>query len=322
MKFRLDTNMALVLVFALLATLSQGVAYRISSDLLGATIRAREIDKIDTIGRVIERLIAQQSVHLQQIARLLAANSELSAGLARQEPDRTATVAALFDRLQGISEAALLEVTDDKEIVVYRAHDPMRRGDRATGWGVYEALAGDSLLVSALSARGVEVRAIEPLRTEGKIVGTLSVGLYLNESFIKSLRREVNADLALLLRSGQGVASDPALLFDPDSQAMIEAFQKKIPIYREDVASRKTRVFLPILLVDQAFVILIQLDSASAYRLLDQDLQLSAAYAALILAGSVLLGILTLRFVMRPLRRLRAQAERTAVEKPSELPSK
>ncbi|MDS4029984.1 MAG: response regulator [Candidatus Contendobacter sp.] len=314
MKFRLDTSMTLVLVFALLAALSQWVAYQLSSDLLGTTVRAREIDKIDTIGRVIERLIAQQGARLQQFARLLAANSELSSGLAREEPDRVAMIAAFFDRLQDISRVDILEVTDDKEIVVYRAHDPTRRGDRATAWGVYEALTGGSLLVSALGSRGVEIRAIEPLRAEGKIVGTLSAGLYLDERFIKTLSREVSADLALVLRSGRAVASNSALLANPDSQAVIEAFEKKIPIYREDTASRQTRVFLPILLVDQAFVILVQLDSTSAYRLLDQGLRRSAAYAALILAGSILLGILTLRFVMRPLRGLRAQAERTAVE--------
>ena len=314
MKLRLDTSMTLVLVFALLAALSQWVAYQVSSDLLGATVRAREIDKIDTIGRVIGRLIAQQGAHLQQFARLLAANSELSSGLARKEPDRVAMIAAFFDRIQGISKADLLEVTDDEEIVVYRAHDPARRGDRTTVWGVYEALAGSGSLVSALGSRGVEIRAIEPLRAEGRIVGTLSVGLYLDEGFIKALSREVGAELALVLRSGQAVASNSALLADRDSRAVIEAFEKKIPIYREDTASRQTRVFLPILLVDQALVILIQLDSTPAYQLLDKGLQRSAAYAALILAGSILLGILTLRFVMRPLRRLRAQAERTAVE--------
>jgi len=314
MKLRFSTNMTLVLVFALLAALSQWVAYQVSSDLLSATVRAREIDKIDTISRVIERLIAQQGAHLQQFARLLAANSELSSGLVRQEPDRVAMIAAFFGRVQGISKADLLEVTDDKEIVVYRAHDPTRRGDRTTVWGVYEGLAGDSLLVSALGSRGVEIRAIEPLRAEGKIVGTLSVGLYLDERFVKTLSREVGADLALVLRSGRAAASDSTLLANPDSQAVIEAFEKKIPIYREETVSRQTRVFLPMLLVDQAFVILIQLDSTSAYRLLDQGLQRSAAYAALILAGSILLGILTLRWVMRPLRRLRAQAQQTAIE--------
>ena len=314
MRLRFGTSMTLVLVFALLAALSQGVAYQVSSDLLGTAVRAREIDKIDTISRVIERLIAQQSVHLQQFARLLAANNELSSGLLRPEPDRVTAVAAIFSRIQGISKIDLLEVTDEREIVVYRAHDPTRRGDRATAWGVYEALAGSSLLVSTFGSRGVEIRATEPLRAESKIVGTLSVGLYLDESFIKALSHEVGAELALLARSGRVVASNSALLADWDSRAVIEAFEKKIPIYREDIASRQTRVFLPILLVDQAFVILIQLDSTSAYRLLDKSLQRSAAYAALILAGSILLGILTLRLVMRPLRRLRAQAEQTAVE--------
>ena len=75
MRLRFGTSMTLVLVFALLAALSQGVAYQVSSDLRGTAVRAREIDKIDTISRVIERLIAQQSVHLQQFARLLAANN-------------------------------------------------------------------------------------------------------------------------------------------------------------------------------------------------------------------------------------------------------
>ncbi|MCK7580385.1 MAG: hypothetical protein MZV65_35225 [Chromatiales bacterium] len=47
--------------------------------------------------------------------------------------------------------------------------------------GVYEALAGTGTLVSTVSPQGVAIRAIEPLRAQGKIVGTLSVGLRLNE---------------------------------------------------------------------------------------------------------------------------------------------
>jgi ABC-type nickel/cobalt efflux system permease component RcnA len=46
MKLRLGTSMTLVLVFALLAALSQGVAYQVSSDLLGITVREQEIDKV------------------------------------------------------------------------------------------------------------------------------------------------------------------------------------------------------------------------------------------------------------------------------------
>ena len=314
MKRRLGTNMMLILAFALLAALSQWVSYQVSSDLLSTTVRDREIDKIKTISRVIAGLIKQQGEHLQQVAQLFAAENELSSGLQLKEPDRVAAIAATLDRVPSIFKTDLVEVTDDSEIVIYRSYDSARRGDRATAWGVYEALAGGSILSSTVSSKGVAIRAIEPLRAESKIVGTLSVGLDLNESFIRGLSQEVGAELALLSRSGRALASSSNFAANPDSQAVTEAFEKKIPIYREDISLRKTRVYLPILLVDQAFVILIQLDSASAYRLLDKGIQRSAVYAALILAGSILLGILVLRLVMRPLRRLRVQAEQTAIE--------
>lgn len=314
MRFRLGARMTLVLVFALLAALSQGVAYHVSSDLLAVTVHTREIDKIDTISRVIARLIAQQSAQLQQLARLLAQESALPSTLAGEEPERVAAIAAIFDRVRDLSRADLLEVTDDREIVIYRIQEPARRGDRDLGWGIYEALTGGSLLASTATARGVDIRAIEPLRARGRIVGALSVGRRLNDAFFKELSHEVGAELGILSRSGQMLASSSPLDHGSTSRAVTEAFQKKIPIYREDSAARKTRVYLPILIVDEAFVILVQLDSASAYRLLDSGLRRSATYATLILAGSILLGILVVRWVTRPLRRLRAQAERTAVE--------
>jgi hypothetical protein len=81
---------------------------------------------------------------------------------------------------------------------------------------VYEALAGGSMLVQHRSARGAsQIRATEPLRAGGKIVGTLSVGLDLDESFIRGLSQEVGAELALLARSGRVVASSSALARRP-----------------------------------------------------------------------------------------------------------
>ncbi len=314
MKFRLGTRMMLLLVFALLAALSQGVAYHVSSNLLERTIRAREIDKINTIGQVIKNLIAQQGVRLQQLGQVLAGEGALSSALAREEPDRAATIAAIFDRIGGLSKADLLEIIDDHEIVVYRTQEPERRGERDPAWGIYEALTGASMLVGAADPQGIAIRAIEPLRARGRIVGALSIGRRLDESFFKTLSREVGAELALLSRSGRTLAASSALGQGLTSQAVTEAFEKKIPIYREDSVARKTRVYLPILIVDEAFVILVQLDSTSAYQLLDGSLRRSAMYEALILAGSILLVILVLHRVMRPLRRLRAQAERTAVE--------
>ncbi|MDG4598104.1 MAG: response regulator [Candidatus Contendobacter sp.] len=314
MKFCLGTCATLVLVFALLVALSQGVAYYISSDLLETTIRAREIDKIDTISQVIKNLIARQSTQLQRLARVLAEESALSSALLREEPDRVAALAAIFDRIGDLSRTDLFEVIDQHGIVAYRSDQPMRLGDRAMGWGVYEALNGAGNVVSTVVPQGVEIRAIEPLRAGNRIVGALSVGQRLDGNFFKTLNHEVGANLGLLSRSGQTLASSSALGRSLASRAVTEAFEKKIPIYREDIVARKTRVYLPILIVDEAFVILVELDSTSAYRLLDENLRRSAIYAALILVGSLLFGVLIVRWVLRPLRRLRAQAERIAIE--------
>jgi hypothetical protein len=70
MRRRLGTSMTLVLAFALLAALSQGVAYQVSSDLCWAPRCAtREIDKIETISRVIERLIKPNRAYTSSRSR-------------------------------------------------------------------------------------------------------------------------------------------------------------------------------------------------------------------------------------------------------------
>ncbi|MDG4552112.1 MAG: response regulator [Candidatus Contendobacter sp.] len=314
MKFCFGTCMTLVLVFALLVALSQGGAHYVTSGLLETMVRAREIDKIDTIGQVIKNLIAQQSTQLQRLARVLAEESALSSALLREEPDRAAAIAAIFDRIGNLSKMDLFKVVDERGIVVYRSWEPARRGDRDSAWGIHEALTGVGGVVSAVVPQGIEIRAIEPLRVGNGIVGALSVGQRLDEDFFKTLSREVGANLGLLSRAGRTLASSSAFDQGLTSRAVTEAFEKKIPIYREDITARKTRVYLPILIIDEAFVILVELDSASAYRLLDRSLQDSAVYGALILVGSILFGALVVRWVLRPLRRLRAQAEQTAIE--------
>ncbi len=309
-----STRMMLVVLFALLAALSHAVAFRVSSDLLDVTVHEREIDKIKTVSRVIESLIAQQGLRVEQAARLLATQEKLADGLLRPVPRRMEAVAGTLDQAYRLANVDILEVTDDSETVVYRAHDPEHRGDRATVWGITEALAGTNMQVSSIDPTGVAIRAIEPLRAHGKVVGTLSAGLRLNEALIKALSSEVGAELALLMRSGQAVASHADLVANIDTAAMTDAFLQKIPIYREDTAARRTRVYLPVLVVDEAFVILAEIDSAPAYRLLEQSMQRSAAYALLIMAASIVFGTLALGYALRPLQRLRRRAEQTAAE--------
>jgi signal transduction histidine kinase/CheY-like chemotaxis protein/HPt (histidine-containing phosphotransfer) domain-containing protein len=305
--------MTLVLLFTLLLALSQWVAYRVSGELLRTAVEEREVDKVKTVSRVLQGLVEHHTARVREIARLLAISDDVPLSLVQESHHRLTDIPKILDTVYANGNLSLLEVTDAREVVIYRAQDPARKGDRDQSWGIAEALAGSPMLASAATANATFVRAIEPLRVGGKVVGTLSAGLQLDDALIKALSEEVGAELALLSRSGRVVASSIGRLAVADDAAVTEAFHQKIPVYREDGAAHQTRAYLPILVVDDAYVMLAQIDSSSAYRLLEASYRRAGIFGGFILASSIMLLLLTLRIVLRPLRQLRLRAEKTAI---------
>ncbi|MDK9725620.1 MAG: ATP-binding protein [Sterolibacteriaceae bacterium MAG5] len=312
--FRFGTAATLIVLFALLIGLSQWAFHRLSGELLDATVREHEIEKVRTVGRVVENMIARESTRVEQVARLVAARPALAAALLQPAGQQAAAVAADLDGVYRLAGTDILEVTDAGETIVYRANAPGRRGDTATNWGVAEALAGRSMMASTTEGEGIALRAIEPLRSGKRVVGTLAAGRLLSEAFIRELGEEAGARLALVKRSGQAVTSDPDLVNGLDEAAMTEAFQQKLPVYREDPVAHRTVVYLPVFIVDEAFVMLTEIDSAAAYRRQARNGRQSAINAALIVGAMVLLAILALGYALRPLKRLRVRAEKTFLE--------
>ncbi|MGB0128169.1 MAG: cache domain-containing protein, partial [Rhodocyclaceae bacterium] len=313
MKIPFGTAGRVALVFFCLAALSQGVNYRISKETLRATVQQREIDKVKSVGKIIEALIAQQSARATLVAKLLQAHPGLAAGLARKEPARTPLITAALGPVQQAWSVDVLEVTDEKGTVVYRLQEPSRRGDRLKGWGVEEALAGNGMLTATRDAAGVVIKDIQPLRAGNRIVGTIVVGVRLNDQLLRRLSAQVGADLALVPRSAHIAAASNAPAIQADEAAVTAAFGQKIPIYREDASARKTLAYLPILLVDEAWVVLAQIDSASAYAQLEAGYRESAIYSLAVLLGIILLAVGTLRYALKPLRQLRERAQNIAV---------
>ncbi|MGB0127253.1 MAG: ATP-binding protein [Rhodocyclaceae bacterium] len=313
MRISVGTTGRVALLFVLLAALSQVVNFHVSSETLRATVHQREIDKVKSVGKVIEALIKDQSGRATLVAKLMQTDEGLAAGLVRKEIERSGRMAEALEPVQRAWPVDILEVTDDQGVVVYRAQDPSRRGDRPTTWGIAEALGGSSTLTSTRDAEGLVIQNIEPLRVGNRIVGTIIVGVRLNDQLMSTLSGQVGADLALSPRAGGIVATSRAGAIQADPSAIMAAFHQKIPIYREDVAARKTLAYLPMLIVDEAWVVLAQIDSASAYAQLEKGYRASAIYGLALLAGVIILAIGTLRYALRPLRQLRDRAQQIAV---------
>jgi diguanylate cyclase (GGDEF)-like protein len=314
MKILFGLTGRLAFAFIALAIAVQWINYQTSSGLRSAALQQREVDKINAVSRVIVPEFTQEGEQLGLIVKLVLMQDGLASGMLRQGPERSAAIAKILDYTYQESKVDVLQVTDDAGVVLYRAHEPGRSGDLATAWGVAEALAGKGSIVSTKGAGGPSILAIEPIWAGGKIIGTISAGNRIGDRFLRSLSTQLGAELALLNRSGDLVASSAPGKIRPDALAVTEAFQQKIPIYRTHAATHTSLVYLPVLIVDDSWVIVTQIDSTSVFDLLEKGNQQSALVTLLVVGGSVLITFLVLRFVLKPLRQLRSRAEKIVFE--------
>ena len=305
-------RMAIALIA--LALVVQWINYQVSSELRTATLQQREVDKINTISRVIGPQLKREGERVSTVAKLVLAQGALSNDMLRTEPGRTAAIAKILDRAYKDTGIDVLEITDDEGAVIYRAHDPARKGDLARGWGIAEALAGAGTMVSARGPKGPIVLAVEPILSGGRVVGTVGAGTQVDSKYMGAISREVGVDLALIARSGAMVASSTPETTMPDASAVADSFQQKIPVYRENAAAHTTQVYLPLLIVDEAWVVMTTLDSTSAFELLKKSDKQSALFMLLSAGGSILIMVLILRISLNPLRDLRLRAEKIVGE--------
>ena len=316
MQFRLSTTMTLALLIGVLVLAGQWVSQTIAADVLVATVHEREIDKINTIGNLLNGMIAQHGNEAHLVADFLASDRAVENALQMKEPARSAQLTLRINEAFKPHHVQALEVTDTDETVLYRAHAPHLSGDKASGWGVAEALSGTSMMVSERGPEGVGIRAIEPVRVHGAVVGTVSAAVVLDKKFIDQMSHSIGAKLLLMGQSSRDLpyqkALDPSLMLD--EQGLEEAFKTKLPVYRIDADFHRTSVYLPVLIVDEAYVMLAQLDSSGAYRLIEAGKRRTAMFALLTLICSVILGFVVLHAVMAPLRRLRQRAGQMAVD--------
>jgi methyl-accepting chemotaxis protein len=91
-----------------------------------------------------------------------------------------------------------LEVTDDKGIVIMRGHNPQKRGDdKSKVKMIQHALSGNPIAGIEVSPTTGEMAydAVYPLKTGGRVMGTLKVGSYLREDTANYLKKIANVEV-------------------------------------------------------------------------------------------------------------------------------
>ncbi|WP_243358495.1 putative bifunctional diguanylate cyclase/phosphodiesterase [Fundidesulfovibrio terrae] len=293
-----------------IALVSQLMSFHSSKHLREAAIKQREVDKVNTISQLIMPHIKGERERTELVTQMLLMHQGLSDEMLRGGMGRREAVARIIDAVFQESMVDLLEVTDNAGVVLYRAQEPGRSGDVSLVWGVEEALTGRSSIVSTSEPGGAWIISVKPVQTDGRVVGTVLVGMQIGDRFMRALGSEVGAKLALLSRSGEVVASSAPGGLKPEVPVISEAFLQKIPIYRTNETMHTSLVYLPVLIVDEAWVIMAEVDSSAAFSLLEEGDWQSMLFMSLVAGGSMLVTFVFLRYALKPLRDLRLRAEK------------
>ena len=314
MKLKNPITLALVLLIAFLSALSFWLASWVTHDLLQDNLIKREEDKARSIGLALENLITAQNRLAQNTARLTVHRNSLGRSLQHQDDASFPVIREVLDSALVDSKVSFLEVMNQHESMVYSTAEKEGKNNSGANWGGFEALSGSSILSSSIDSGQLTLRAIEPVFHEHEVVGALTVGLRISPELLKEISKNLGAELALLSREGKVLAASAMSAGQVDMLAINEAFAQKIPVFRHNNDQKKTRVYFPTMVVDNAYVLVVDTNSELAYQQVEQANQRATYISLGIALLSILLGILFLRWILSPLQKLRQRAEKTALE--------
>ena len=303
----------LTLIFAI-AVIGLGLSYWHTRGLLVSIIDKREAEKAGVIGKTVESFVEEYSAGAQLAARVLSTSDRLARSLGDPgSAESLEAFASILIPLLSDNSLDVLEIADGLGIVCYSTNEGARIGRRSEVWGVEEALQGQSGMVAHKTQNGTAVLAIEPIYHGNRVVGAVIAGRRLNEKFIKELSGKVNAGLALMSSTRVLASSGETASSTIDRAAVEDAFHQKIPVYRKSPDKRATVIYIPMIIVDEGFVMMVMVDSGNAFHALRESFVTEILWTIAFLLISVVVASFLLKVVLRPLRNLRSRAERTAV---------
>ncbi len=296
----------LVVAFSMLM-----VGYYINQRVFYSALEERERDKANSIRFATRSIIDAETRKLSTLSKVLKMNKEISAGLAdyhRTGGDFRRLKSAMDDLFWQIDTQIFL-VTDVDGIVIYRANEPLRRGDSHVFWGFDEAVSGTDIVAAAEGPKGWAVRSMVPLRLGNRIAGVLFLGLRLDDVFAKKISQDSGARISFANLNGvlTGSSGGKTAVYDP---ALIRlSLLEKTPTFRMDLDGYRAVQYSPLKIVDETFCLIIETDLGVVRGMLHRNRVKLAMTGGLILAFVLLLGIAATVLLVRPLKRLQREAQ-------------
>ncbi len=308
-------NSLAVPIVALLLLLAVGmllIGYYINDKVFYTAIEERERDKANSIRFATRSIIDTEVRKISTLSGILKTDARIAAALAayrRSGGDVGPLKSALDDIYWRIDTQVLLVMNTDG-IVLYRANEPLRRGDTHRVWGVEEAASGTDIVGASEGPHGWAVRSFAPVRLGKEVAGVLVLGTRIDDAFTEKISRETGARVSFANLDGVLTGSGPqGTAARYDSAAIRESLLQRYPIFRMDLDGYRAVQYTPIKVVDETFCLIIESDLGVVRGMLLRNRVKLAKIGAIILGGVLFLGIGATVFLVRPLKRVQRESE-------------
>ena len=317
-RLRWKNSLAIPIV-ALLLVVAVGmllIGYLINDRVFYIALEEREKDKANSIRFATRSIIDAEVRKLSTLSSLLKTDDGLEAAIEhfhRTGGDIRPLKSAMDDLFWRI-DTQVFVVTDADGVVLYRANEPLKRGDRHLVWGLEEAVTGTDVIGASEGPNGWAIRALAPIRTGKRVAGVLILGTRLDDAFAAKISGETGARISFANLNGVMSGAGRSDAWPPDPSLIRYSLLEQFPIFRMNLEGYKATQYTPIKVVDETFCLIIETDMGIVRGMLHRNRLKLARAGALLLAGVLLLGITATMLLVRPVKKLEREAREVVRE--------
>lgn len=317
MTFQRSIAFPVIVLIVCLISVTTFIHYYIQVESLRSTFFSRNKAQAEQIHFMIQSLVDQEKEKLKALSYSLKENQELFNKVLEQihHNESKARAEATLDRIYKSLNVDLLELIARDRRVLYRAHDQDRKGDFADHWGVDEALEGRNIMSTSQTEEGWGIRSFIPIYVDGAVTGAIMIGTVIDNEFAKNIARATGVDISIGTIQGLIATSNSQNRdTDIDFKTVILSLTENRQIYVEDFLSERVILYAPLMIVDEIFAFVVEIDTLADAMVIEQNKKQVMKLFVIILFVSLVIAIALTLYLIWPLKKLTKRAVNTVSE--------
>jgi len=320
-RFRRSIVFPIVLLLLFIGAGLLLAGYLINRSVFHTVFEEREQHKAHATHHAIDSLVSQEITRISELAKILRNDTDIVYGLFYygETSKNTRPLKLAMDQLYPKMHISFFVMADTNGRVLYRAGPPENREpENLTKMDIFRnAVKGEQIVTTVSDAETASIVAISPVSVFGKNrpSGVLILGYRIDNAFAKKISQETGSQAFIAMSEKVIAGSYDISLTNAFNPSLAQAsMQQQKPFFQMDKKALRSYAYVPLVIVDKDFCLLIESDISVIQELLSKNLAKTVQWGMALLACIALLGFGLAFLIIYPLNGLYQKALDTIQE--------